>query len=150
MAKGRGRGLALTFSFRTYAAQVVDVSVDAEGNVKTERVVTVVDCGQVVSPPTVEAQVQGGIVFGLSAALFGNISIKDGRVEQTNFHDYRVLRMNEMPVMETHIVPSAEDPTGIGEISTVVIAPAVLNAVHDATGKRIRQLPVRPEILKGA
>lgn len=150
LAKGRGRGLALTFSFRTYAAQVVEVSVDAGGNVKTERVVTVVDCGQVVSPPTVEAQVQGGIVFGLSAALFGNITIKDGRVEQSNFHDYRVLRMNEMPVMETHIVQSTEDPTGIGEISTVVITPAVLNAVHDATGKRIRQLPIRPEALKGA
>lgn len=150
LGKGRGRGLALTFSFRTYAAQVVEVSVDTEGNVKTERVVTVVDCGQVVSPPTVEAQVQGGIVFGLSAALFGNISIKEGRVEQSNFHDYRVLRMNEMPVMETHIVPSTEDPTGIGEISTVVITPAILNAVHDATGKRIRQLPIRAEALKGA
>ena len=95
--------------------------VDADGNVKPERIVTVVDCGQVVSPGTVEAQVQGGIVFGLSAALFGNISIKDGRVEQSNFHDYRVLRMNEMPVMETHVIPSTEEPTGIGEIATVVI-----------------------------
>jgi isoquinoline 1-oxidoreductase subunit beta len=144
LPKGRGRGIALTFSFRTYAAQVVEVSVDVEGNVKPERVVTVVDCGQVVSPGTVEAQVQGGTVFGLSAALFGNISIKDGRIEQSNFHDYRVLRMNEMPVMETHILPSTEDPTGIGEIATVVITPAVLNAIHDATGKRIRRLPMEP------
>lgn len=142
LPKGRGRGIALTLSFRTYAAQVVEVSVDAEGNVKPERVVTVVDCGQVVSPATVEAQVQGGTVFGLSAALFGDISIKDGRVEQSNFHDYRVLRMNEMPVMETHVVPSTEDPTGIGEIATVVITPAVLNAIHDATGKRVRRLPL--------
>ena len=150
LPKGRGRGIALTFSFRTYAAQVVEVSVDAEGNVKPERVVTVVDCGQVVSPPTVEAQVQGGTVFGLSGALFGNISIKDGRVEQSNFHDYRVLRMNEMPVMETHIIPSTEDPTGIGEISTVLITPAVLNAIHDATGKRIRRLPMEAADLKVA
>ncbi|GAA5233604.1 xanthine dehydrogenase family protein molybdopterin-binding subunit [Verticiella sediminum] len=150
LPEGRGRGLAFTLSFRTYAAQVVEVSVDAEGNVKPERVVTVVDCGQQVSPATVEAQVQGGIVFGLSAVLFGNISIKDGRVEQSNFHDYRVLRMNEMPVMETHVIPSTEDPTGIGEISTVVITPAVLNAIHDATGKRIRRLPMSPADLKRA
>lgn len=150
LAKGRGRGLAVTLSFRTYAAQVVEASVDAEGNVRTERVVTVVDCGQVVSPPTVEAQVQGGIVFGLSAALFGNISIKDGRIEQSNFHDYPVLRMNEMPVIETHIVPSTEDPTGIGEISTVLITPALLNAIYDATGKRIRELPVSLVTLKEA
>jgi isoquinoline 1-oxidoreductase beta subunit len=148
LPKGRGRGIALTLSFRTYAAQVVEVSVDAEGNVKTDRVVTVVDCGQVVSPPSLEAQVQGGIVFGLSAALFGNISIKDGRVEQSNFHDYRVLRMNEMPLMETHAIPSTEDPTGIGEISTVVITPALLNAIHDATGKRIRRLPMGAADLK--
>ncbi|MNX33542.1 Isoquinoline 1-oxidoreductase subunit beta [compost metagenome] len=142
LPQGRGRGIALTLSFRTYAAQVVEVSVDAQGNVRAERVVTVVDCGQVVSPGTVDAQVEGGTVFGLSAALFGNISIKDGRVEQSNFHDYRVLRMNEMPLMETHIIPSAEDPTGIGEIATVLITPAVLNAIHDATGKRIRRLPM--------
>lgn len=148
LPKGRGRGMALTFAFQTYAAQVVEVSVDADGNVKTERVVTVVDCGRVVSPGSVEAQVQGGTIFGLSAALFGNISIKDGRVEQSNFHDYRVLRMNEMPVMETHIVPSTEDPTGIGEIATVVITPALLNAIHDATGKRIRSLPMTPDDLK--
>lgn len=89
-------------------------------------------------------------MFGLSAALFGNISIKNGRVEQSNFHDYRVLRMNEMPVMETHVLPSSEDPTGIGEIATVLITPAVLNAVHDATGKRIRRLPMTSEDLKTA
>ncbi len=150
LPKGRGRGIALTLSFRTYAAQVVDVTVDADGNVRTDRVVTVVDCGQVVSPGTVDAQVQGGTVFGLSGALFGNISIKDGRIEQSNFHDYRVLRMNEMPMMETHVVPSNEDPTGIGEISTVLITPALLNAIHDATGKRIRQLPFTADDLKAA
>ena len=150
LPKGRGRGLALTLAFRTYAAQVVEVSVDAGGHVKTERVVTVVDCGRVVSPGSVEAQVQGGTIFGLSAALFGNISIKNGRVEQSNFHDYRVLRMNEIPKMETHVLPSTEDPTGIGEIATVVITPALLNAIHDATGKRIRSLPMTPDNLKTA
>ena len=150
LPEGRGRGIAFTLSFQTYAAQVVEVSVDAQGNVKPERVVTVVDCGQVVSPPTLDAQVQSGIVFGLSAVLFGNISIKDGRVEQSNFHDYRVLRMNEMPVMETHVIPSTEDPTGIGELATIVITPAVLNAIHDATGKRIRRLPMSPADLQEA
>lgn len=85
---------------------------------------------------------QGGTLFGLSAALFGNITIKGGRIEQSNFHDYRVLRMNETPVMETHILPSNEAPTGIGEISTVLISPALLNAIHDATGQRIRELPL--------
>ncbi|MBC8650246.1 xanthine dehydrogenase family protein molybdopterin-binding subunit [Pseudomonas sp. MTM4] len=139
---GRGRGIALTFAFQTYAAQVVEVSLDSEGKVRTERVVTVVDCGRVVSPATVEAQVQGGTLFGLSAALFGNITIKGGRIEQSNFHDYRVLRMNETPVMETHILPSTEAPTGIGEISTVLITPALLNAVHNATGQRVRKLPL--------
>jgi isoquinoline 1-oxidoreductase beta subunit len=148
--KGRGRGLALTRAFGTYAAQVVEISVDAEGNVKVERVVTVVDCGQAVSPPSVEAQVQGGTIFGLCAVLFGHISIKDGRVEQSNFHDYRVLRMNEKPLMETHIIPSTEAPTGIGEIATVVITPAVLNAIHDATGRRIRRLPMTSADVKGA
>lgn len=150
LARGRGRGLALTYSFQTYAAQVVEVSVDADGNVTTERVITVVDCGQVISPGALGAQVHGGTIFGLSAALFGNISIKDGRVEQSNFHDYRVLRMNEIPAMETHVISSTEDPTGIGEIATVVIAPALLNAIHDATGKRIRRLPINPADLKAA
>lgn len=148
LPKGWGRGVAVTLSFRTYAVQVVEVSVDAEGNVKTERVVTVVDCGQVVSPPSLEAQIQGGIVFGLTAALFGNITIKNGRVEQSNFHDYRLLRMSEMPVIETYSIPSTEEPTGIGEIATVLITPAVMNAVFDATGKRIRQLPIDPATLK--
>ena len=109
-----------------------------------------VDCGQVVSPGTLEAQVQGGTSVGLSAALFGNISIKDGRVEQSNFHDCRVLRMNEIPAMETHVIPSTEDPTGIGEIAIVLIMPALLNAIHDVTGERIRRLPMSPVDIKGA
>ncbi len=145
---GQGRGLALTQAFGTYAAQVTDVAVAADGTVRVLRVVTVVDCGMVVTPSTVEAQVQGGNVFGLSAALFGNITVKDGRIEQSNFHDFRVMRMNEVPVMETHIVPSAEAPTGIGEIATVLSAPSVVNAVFAATGRRVRKLPLDPETLR--
>lgn len=120
----------------------MEVSLGAESKVPTERVVTVVDCDRVVSPATVEARVQGGTLFDLSATLFGNITIKGGRIEQSSFHDCRVLRMNETPVMETHILPSTEAPTGIGEISTVLITPALLNAVHGATGQRIRELPL--------
>lgn len=145
---GQGRGLALTQAFGTYAAQVTDVAVAADGTVRVLRVVTVVDCGMVVTPSTVEAQVQGGNVFGLSAALFGNITVKEGRIEQSNFHDFRVMRMNEVPVMETHIVPSAEAPTGIGEIATVLSAPSVVNAVFAATGRRVRKLPLDPDTLR--
>lgn len=148
MPKGQGRGLSLTQSFGTYAAQVVEVAVDDDGSVRPLRMVTVVDCGTVVTPGTVEAQVQGGNVFGLTAVLFGNITIQGGRIAQSNFHDYRLLRMSEMPVMETYIVKSTEAPTGIGEISTVLVTPALVNAVHAATGKRVRTLPIDPEQLR--
>lgn len=150
MPEGQGKGLALTHSFGTYAAQVVEVAVDADGTVRPLRMVTVVDCGTVVTPGTVEAQVQGGNVFGLTAVLFGNITIQNGRIAQSNFHDYRLLRMSEMPVMETHIVQSTETPTGIGEVSTVLVSPALVNAVHAATGKRVRTLPIDPEQLRHA
>ncbi len=150
LPKGQGKGLALTHAFGTYAAQVIEVAVDADGTVRPLRVVTVVDCGTVVTPGTVEAQVQGGNVFGLTAVLFGNISIQNGRVEQSNFHDYRLMRMNEMPVMETHILPSTEAPTGIGEVSTVLVTPALLNAVAAATGQRVRTLPMDAEKLRTA
>lgn len=150
LPQGQGRGLALTQAFGTYAAQVTDVAVDTDGTVRVLRVVTVVDCGAVVTPSTVQAQVQGGNVFGLSAVLFGNITIKDGRIEQSNFHDFRVMRMNEVPIMQTYIVPSAEAPTGIGEIATVLSAPSVVNAVFAATGKRVRKLPLDADFLRGA
>lgn len=150
MPKGAGRGVAITFAFGSYAAQVTEVAVDGDGNIRVVRVVTVVDCGQVVSPGTVEAQIQGGTLFGLSAALFGNITVKGGKVEQSNFHDYRVLRINETPRFETHIVPSTDNPGGIGEIGTVVAAPALANAVFHATGKRMRRLPLTAEDLKAA
>ncbi|MRK24294.1 xanthine dehydrogenase family protein molybdopterin-binding subunit [Pseudomonas sp. JG-B] len=147
---GKGRGVALTYCFGTYAAQVAEVSVDANGMVTVNKVICVVDCGIPINPDTVVAQIQGGTVFGLTAVLFGNITFKDGRVEQGNFDSYRLLRLNEVPPIETHIINSGESPGGLGEVSTVVIAPAVVNAIFAATGKRLRTLPVDPAQLKPA
>jgi len=110
--------------------------------VEANRIVCAVDCGMGVNPNTVEAQVQGGIIFGITAALYSEITIKDGRVEQSNFTDYRMLRIHETPPVEVHIVKSMESPGGIGEPGTAALAPAITNAIHAATGKRLRQLPV--------
>lgn len=150
LAPGHGRGLALTSCFSTYAAQVAEVSVSAGGDVKVHKVTTVVDCGIAINPDSVVAQVQGGTVFGLSAALFSNITFKDGKIEQANFDTYRVLRINEMPQIETWRIESSESPGGLGEVSTVTIAPAVVNAIFAATGKRLRTLPVDPQALRKA
>ncbi|MDE3738676.1 xanthine dehydrogenase family protein molybdopterin-binding subunit [Metapseudomonas resinovorans] len=147
---GHGRGVALTYCFGTYAAQVAEVSVDASGTVKVNKVIGVVDCGIPINPDSVVAQMQSGTVFGLTAALFGNITFKDGRVEQGNFDSYRLLRINEVPPIETHIINSGESPGGLGEVSTVIIAPAVVNAIYAATGKRLRSLPIDPAQLKQA
>lgn len=147
---GHGRGLALTYCFGTYAAQVAEVSVDAGGAVKVHKVTCVVDCGIPVNPDSVVAQMQGGTLFGLTATLFGNITFKDGRVEQANFDSYRLLRLNEVPPIETHIINSGESPGGLGEVSTVIIAPAVVNAIFAASGKRLRSLPIDPAELKQA
>jgi isoquinoline 1-oxidoreductase beta subunit len=144
---GRGRGIAVHKSFDSYVAQVAEVSV-ADGQVKVHRVVCAVDCGMTVNPDTVAAQMESGIVFGLSAALYGAITLKDGRVEQSNFNNYPILRMRDMPEVQVHIVPSREEPTGIGEPGVPPIAPAVANAVFMATGKRIRRLPIGVEGLK--
>ncbi|MGY2175197.1 molybdopterin cofactor-binding domain-containing protein [Pseudomonas azotoformans] len=141
LAPGRGRGVALTFCFGTYAAQVAEVSVEA-GQVRVHKVTCVVDCGRAIVPDSVVAQMQGGAIFGLTAALFGNITFKDGRVEQANFDSYRLLRMNEAPLIDTYLLDSEETPGGIGEVSTVTIAPAAVNAVFAATGKRVRRLPI--------
>jgi isoquinoline 1-oxidoreductase beta subunit len=139
---GRARGIAVHESFGSVCAQVAEVSVD-RGAVKVHRVVAAFDCGLVVNPLTVEAQVQGAIAFGLSAALHSAITIKDGRVQQSNFHDYTVLRLSEMPRVDVHIVPSkADKPTGVGEPATPPIAPAVANALFALTGKRARALPL--------
>jgi len=140
---GRHRGIAVAESFGTVVAQVAEISITGRGSVRVHRVVCAVDCGMVVNPDTVVAQMQGAIVYGLSAALSGEITIKDGRVQQTNFDDYQVLRMDEMPEVEVHIVPSDEAPSGIGEPGTPPIAPAVANAVFAATGKPVRRLPIR-------
>ena len=142
LAARSGRGVSLQFVFGTYMAQVAEVEVSKDGDVFVRRVVCAVDCGSVVNPDTVRAQVEGAVIFGVSAALFGEITIQGGRVEQSNFHDYRVLRMNETPVIETHIVHNAERPGGIGEPGTCAVMPAVANAIFAATGRRLRRLPV--------
>ena len=139
---GRARGIAAHFSFDSYAAEVAEVSVEKAG-IRVHRVVAAVDIGRAIFPDAVAAQVEGAVAYGLSAALKGAITIKDGRCEQSNFHDFEVLRMPEMPVVEVHIVPSTEAPTGIGEPGLPPVAPAVMNAVFAATGKRLRRLPVR-------
>jgi isoquinoline 1-oxidoreductase subunit beta len=142
LPKGHAAGLAVHQSFGSYVAQIAEVSVEGKG-IKVHRVVCAIDCGPVVNPLTVEAQMQSGIAFGLGAALHGEITFKDGKVEQSNFHDYPVLRLNEMPLVEVHIVPSTDKMGGVGEPGTPPIAPAVANAVFAATGKRLRQLPLR-------
>jgi len=139
---GQGRGIALCIGFGSFIAQVVQVTVDKEGAVNPTHAWCVVDCGIQVNPDTIRAQMQSGIVFGLSAALYGEITIKDGRVEQTNFGDYRVLRINEAPQIEVHLVKSSEAPGGIGEPGTSCVMPALTNAIYAASGKRIRKLPV--------
>jgi isoquinoline 1-oxidoreductase beta subunit len=143
---GRGRGVAVANNIGSNTVEIAEVSVE-KGKVKVHRVVCAVDCGVVVNPAGVAQQIASGIAFGLSAALKSGITVRNGRVEQTNFHQYDVVRIDEMPPVEVHIVPSQAAPGGIGEASTPGIAPAVCNAIFAATGKRIRQLPIRPEDL---
>jgi isoquinoline 1-oxidoreductase beta subunit len=150
LPQGVFRGIAVAQSFGSYVAEVAEVSVSAVGTPKVHRVVAAVDCGQTVNPEIIRRQIESAIVFGLSAALYGRLTIKDGRVEQSNFHDYQVLRMNEMPKVEVHILPSTENPGGIGEPGTPPIAPAVVNAIYAATGKRLRSLPIDTAMLKKA
>ncbi len=145
----RALGVAVHESFGTFVAEVAEVTVRPDGSFSVDRVVCAVDCGIVVNPDVVRAQVEGGVGFALSAALHGAITLKDGAVEQSNFHDYAPIRINEMPKVEVHIVPSAEKPTGIGEPGVPPLAPAVANAIAAATGKRVRSLPIRAEALKG-
>jgi isoquinoline 1-oxidoreductase beta subunit len=140
---GVHRGVAVAASFGSFVAQVAEVSVDAEGKPRVHRIVAAVDCGTAVNPVIVQRQIEGAIVYGLSAALYGQITIENGRVQQSNFDDYSMLRMNEMPQVEVHIVPSTEPPSGIGEPGLPPAAPAVVNAMFAATGKRVRKLPVQ-------
>jgi isoquinoline 1-oxidoreductase beta subunit len=142
LGKGRGRGVAVHESFNSYVAQVVDVTIKPDGTVKVDRVVAAVDCGIVVNPDVVRAQIEGGVGFGLGAALRNAITMKAGEVEQGNFDKYKPLRISDMPHVEVHIVPSGEKPTGVGEPGVPPIAPALANAIFAATGKRVRDLPL--------
>ena len=142
LPKGVHRGVAITNCFGSFVAQVAEVSVDANGKPRVHRIVAAVDCGRTVNPDVIHRQVEGAVVYGLSAALHEKITFKDGRVEQSNFDDYPMLRMDEMPKVEVHIVPSMEAPGGIGEPGLPPATPAVINAMFAATGKRIRTLPV--------
>lgn len=148
-AAGVGRGIAVAESFGSYVAQVAEVTVGKDGSVKVNRVVCAVDCGQIVNPDTVEAQMEGGIVYGLTAALYGEITVKNGRIQQGNFNNYKMLRMSEMPKIEVHVLPSSEPHGGVGEPGTPPIAPAVVNAIFAVTGKRVRSLPIKASELNG-
>ncbi|MGA7250559.1 MAG: molybdopterin cofactor-binding domain-containing protein, partial [Pseudolabrys sp.] len=143
-----GRGVSVQFVFATYLAVVTEVEVSTAGNVRVRRVVCAVECGTVVNPDTVQAQIQSAAVFGITAALHGEITLKDGRVEQTNFDSYQILRIDEAPAIEVYIVQSPEPPGGMGEAGTSAIVPAITNAIFAATGKRLRKLPVDPAALK--
>ncbi|HEY1904438.1 MAG TPA: molybdopterin cofactor-binding domain-containing protein, partial [Myxococcaceae bacterium] len=147
LAAGRGRGVSILFSeWGSYLAQVAEVEVSKAGDVRVHRIVCAVDCGQVVNPDTVKAQIEGGIIFGISGALWGEVTLEKGRVQQSNFHDYRVMRIDETPQIEVILIRNGEKPGGIGEPGTAVTAPAVANAVFAATGKRIRKLPIERQL----
>lgn len=143
LPEGWGRGIAMQHAFGTIVAQVVEASVSPQGDVKVHRVIAAVDSGDVINPDTVDAQIQSGIIYGLTAALYGEITIADGRVVQSNFPDYEMVRLAQAPHMETHIIRSGEPLGGMGEPGTPPIAPALANAIFDATGKRLRSLPVK-------
>lgn len=150
LPKGQGRGVSLQHVFGTYMALVTDVAVGQDGEVAVRRVVAAVDTGIAINPDTIRAQLESGINFGISAALWGKATVEGGRVQQSNFHDVRVLRINEAPAIETHIVASTEAPGGIGEPGTSALFPSLANAVFAATGKRLRTLPIDPEQLRSA
>ena len=142
-----GRGVALGSPFGSRICVIVEVQVSPQGGVRLRRVVAALDCGIAVNPSSVEAQVQGGVIFGLSAALYSGITLKNGAIEQSNFHDYRILRMNEAPLVEVYRIENDEPPGGLGEVGTAIAAPALTNAIFAATGVRLRELPINPKLL---
>jgi isoquinoline 1-oxidoreductase beta subunit len=144
-----GRGIALQTAFGSFIATVAEAEVDTNGEVHVRRMISAVDAGIVVNPDTVVAQLQGGLIFGLTAALYGNITIARGRVQQSNFNDYRMLRINEIPQIEVHLIKSDEAPGGIGETGATAAPPALGNALFAATGIRLRRLPIDPDVLSG-
>jgi isoquinoline 1-oxidoreductase subunit beta len=144
-----GRGVGVQVAFGSFIATVTQAHVDEHGQIRLQRIVMAVDTGIAVNPDTVIAQLQGGMVFGLTAALYGDISIKKGRVQQSNFHDYRMLRINEMPQIEVHVIKSGESPGGIGEAGTTAASAALGNALFAATGVRLRRLPIDRDVLSG-
>src|SRR5262249_28529261 len=138
------------FAFGSYMSQVAEVEVAADGSVKVKRIVCVVDCGMYINPDTIEAQVEGGTLFGLTAALHGSITFKNGRVEQSNFDSYLPMRIDEVPVVETYLTRNAEAPGVIGEPPPAIVSAAVTNAIFAATGKRVRCLPIDTNLLKSS
>jgi isoquinoline 1-oxidoreductase beta subunit len=143
LAAGEGRGIACCFFGATYVAHVAEVAVASDGGLRVKRVVSAVDCGLAVNPDSVRAQIEGGINYGLTPVLGGEITVKEGAVEQNNFNDYRVLRMKDAPDIEVYLVPADRDPAhGVGEAGVPPLAPAVANAIFAATGKRPRRLPI--------
>jgi isoquinoline 1-oxidoreductase beta subunit len=149
LPKRTGRGIAIQTSFASYIATVAEVEVDEQGEVRVKRLVCAVDTGTIVNPDTVVAQLEGGLIFGLTAALYGEITIDKGRVQQSNFHDYRMLRINEAPAIEVHLIASDQSPGGIGETGTTASPPAVANAIFAATGVRLRRMPIDRNLLAG-
>jgi isoquinoline 1-oxidoreductase beta subunit len=141
------RGVAMGSPFGSHICVVVEAQVSPQGAVRVRRAVAALDCGIAVNTNSVEAQVQGGVIFGLSAALYSGITLKNGAIEQSNFHDYRILRINEAPLVEVYRVQNNESPGGLGEVGTAIAAPALANAIFAATGVRLRQLPIDPKLL---
>jgi isoquinoline 1-oxidoreductase beta subunit len=140
---GRGRGVALGANVGSFNAQIAEVTV-SNGRVRVEKVVCVMDCGQIINPHILRQQIEGGIIYGLSATVKGQITIDRGRVKETNFNQHDMMRMDEVPAVEIHLVESTERPTGAGEATNPATVPAVINAIYAVTGKRLRTLPVKP------